>query len=361
MEILSVNTPSCVYPIYIDLSLKQMLEEFVSQHISVKNCMIVSNETIAPLYLRTVVDVLKNLDKNVHTVILPDGEDYKNLETLQLIYDALMQNQMERKSVLIALGGGVIGDMSGFAAATYQRGMPFIQIPTTLLSQVDSSVGGKTAVNHPLGKNMIGAFYQPKAVFAALDVLKTLPQREFSAGLAEVIKYALLGDETFLSWLEKNIQNLLSYDKNALTYAVSRCCQMKADIVAQDEKENNIRALLNLGHTFGHAIETEMGYGNWLHGEAVAAGMVIAARLSEKLNFITSDDTNRIRTILKAAKLPDEPPKFPFERWISHMRHDKKVQEGHMRFVVLEKLGKAIVKECDDLSLIQNALQEWIP
>ena len=284
--ILTVNTPSHSYPIYIGADLMDLLQQYVHQH-TAKDCLIVTNETIAPLYLPQVAQVFQAACNTVHSVVLPDGEEYKNLTTLNLIYDALMRHRMERKSTLIALGGGVIGDMAGFAAASYQRGMPFIQIPTTLLSQVDSSVGGKTAVNHPMGKNMIGAFYQPQAVFAAHNVLSTLPVREFSAGVAEVIKYALLGDSAFLAWLEEHMADLMAYNADAWGITVEKCCAMKAEIVSADEKESGVRALLNLGHTFGHAIETEMGYGNWLHGEAVAAGMVVACRLSEKMGYIT--------------------------------------------------------------------------
>ena len=358
--ILSVNTPSHSYPIYIGASLIQLLQQYSNQHIA-NNCTIVTNETIAPLYLKSVTEVLKSAGKNVHEIILPDGESYKNIETLQIIYDGLMQKRMERRSTLIALGGGVIGDMTGFAAATYQRGMPFVQIPTTLLSQVDSSVGGKTGINHPLGKNMIGAFYQPQAVFAGLDTLHTLPKREFAAGMAEVIKYALLGDIEFLQWIEQHIEQLMALDYESLAYAVEKCCAMKADIVAADEKENGQRALLNLGHTFGHAIETQMGYGTWLHGEAVAAGMIVACRLSELMGFISPQDTLRVSNLLQKASLPDTPPQFPFERWIEHMRHDKKVAAGKIRFIVLESLGHAIIKECNDIELLQNCLSDMLP
>ena len=358
--ILTVNAPSHSYPIYIGANLVDLLQQYAEKH-TAKDCMIVTNETIAPLYLQQVANVFQAACKTVHTVVLPDGEAYKNLATLNLIYDALMQNRMERKSTLVALGGGVVGDMAGFAAATYQRGMPFIQIPTTLLSQVDSSVGGKTAVNHPLGKNMIGAFYQPQAVFAAHNVLATLPDRELSAGLAEVIKYALLGDSAFLAWLEKHITALMEHNADAWAYAVEQCCAKKAEIVSADEKESGVRALLNLGHTFGHAIETEMGYGNWLHGEAVAAGMVAACRLSEKMGYITANDTQRVQHLLAAARLPIAPPRFAFEKWLSHMQHDKKVQGGKMRFVLLHELGKAVVEECNESELLHSALQEWLP
>ena len=275
------------------------------------------------------------------SIVLPDGEAHKNWETLNLIFDGLLQNHAERSTTLIALGGGVIGDMVGFAAATYQRGAPFIQIPTTLLSQVDSSVGGKTAINHPLGKNMIGAFYQPQAVFIGLDSLKTLPEREFAAGMAEIIKYALLGDAEFLSYLEAHMDAIQAQEGQALRHIIAHCCQMKADIVAEDEKEHGRRALLNLGHTFGHAIETEMGYGVWLHGEAVAAGMVLACRLSEQLGHLSADESERAIQLIKRAKLPVDAPRFGFDTWITHMQHDKKVVNGEMRFVALQQLGTA--------------------
>ena len=359
MNILSVEAPSHTYPIYIGTNLSAMLRQNLSQHVG-RQAVIVSNETVAPLYLQQVQSVLQELNVSFFSIILPDGEVYKNMETLQRIYDGLMENRAERKSTLIALGGGVIGDMAGFAAATYQRGIPFIQIPTTLLSQVDSSVGGKTGVNHPAGKNMIGAFYQPQAVFAAQDVLKTLPQREFAAGMAEVIKYALLGDIDFLLWLEKNMDALNAHNPDALVYAVERCCAKKAEIVAADEKESGIRALLNLGHTFAHAIETERGYGVWLHGEAVAAGTVAACRLSEKIGYLNEQDTFRVQELLRRAHLPDKPPQFAFEKWIEHMQHDKKVADNVMRFIVLRKLGQAEIKEIKDTEVLRSSLQEWL-
>lgn len=354
-EILTVHTPPQPYPIYIGASLRTLLAQYLGRHCAPQN-IIVSNETVAPLYLEHLQAALHACGAAVQTVILPDGEAYKTHETLMQIYTALLQKHIERDAVLFALGGGVIGDMAGFAAATYQRGIRFVQIPTTLLAQVDSSVGGKTGINHPLGKNMIGAFYQPQAVFAAQDVLRTLPEREFAAGMAEVVKYALLGDAAFLVWLEKNIDALNAHNAAALAYAVRHCCAMKAAIVAADEREKGSRALLNLGHTFGHAVETEMGYGNWLHGEAVAAGMVAAARLSAAMGFLENRDVVRIQTLLKRARLPEEPPVFAFAQWLAHMRHDKKVQNGQIRFVVLEQLGKAAVHACNDENLIRQAL-----
>jgi 3-dehydroquinate synthase len=279
----------------------------------------------------------------VAQVVLPDGEAYKNWETLNLIFDALLTDRAERKTTLIALGGGVIGDMTGFAAASYQRGVPFIQIPTTLLSQVDSSVGGKTGINHPLGKNMIGAFYQPKLVLADTDTLKTLPPRELSAGLAEVIKYGLIWDVEFLAWLETNMDRLRALDPAAITHAIYRSCEIKAQVVGQDEREGGIRAILNLGHTFGHAIETGMGYGTWLHGEAVAAGMVMAAETSRRLGWLTEADVARTRALIRAAGLPDVAPDLGIDTWLDYMGHDKKVEGGKMRFVLLKKLGEAVI------------------
>ena len=337
---LTVEAPSHSYPIFIDSSLQAALTRELSTYCS-KKAAIVSNTTVSPLYLEQVQAACNTVGIEHFSIVLPDGEAHKNWETLNLIFDGLLQNHAERSTTLIALGGGVIGDMVGFAAATYQRGAPFIQIPTTLLSQVDSSVGGKTAINHPLGKNMIGAFYQPQAVFIGLDSLKTLPEREFAAGMAEVIKYALLGDAEFLCYLEAHMAAIQAQEATALRYVIARCCQMKADIVAEDEKEHGRRALLNLGHTFGHAIETEMGYGVWLHGEAVAAGMVLACRLSEQLGHIGADESERAIQLIKRAKLPVDAPRFGFDTWINHMQHDKKVVNGEMRFVALQQLGTA--------------------
>ncbi len=351
-----VKTPSKTYPILIQAGLLNQL----SQHLTLSNnapIAIISNETIAPLYLKQVENALDQLQAQYFSIILPDGECYKNWETLNLIFDGLLTNFAERKTTLIALGGGVIGDMVGFAAACYQRGIPFIQIPTTLLSQVDSSVGGKTAINHPLGKNMIGAFYQPEAVYIDLNTLKTLPAREFSAGLAEVIKYALLGNVAFLEWLENNIEKLMALDTDALAYAIQTCCEMKADIVNQDEKEHGCRAFLNLGHTFGHAIEAEMGYGNWLHGEAVATGMVIACRLSEELGHISNRDTDRVIALLQRANLPTTPPPFEMNKWLEHMQHDKKVSQGTIRFIALQALGQAYQTDKIETEIVQKAIK----
>lgn len=359
MHTLTVQTPSHPYPIFIGQNLIEQADVLLKPYLS-KKAAIVTNETIAPLYLKKFQTALDQAGVSHFSIILPDGEAYKNWQTLNLIFDGLMQNRAERKTTLIALGGGVIGDMVGFAAATYQRGAPFIQVPTTLLSQVDSSVGGKTAINHPLGKNMIGAFYQPQAVLADLTTLQTLPQRELSAGMAEVIKYGALGDADFFAWLEHNMADLMAQDPDKLAQAVYHCCNMKAEIVAQDETEQGIRAWLNLGHTFGHAIEAEMGYGVWLHGEAVAAGMVLAARLSETLGKTSAADTERIAALLEAAKLPAAPPAFAFEKWIEHMSHDKKVDNGVMRFIGLNCLGEANITQITDLNILRHTLQPYL-
>lgn len=305
---------------------------------------VVTNETIAPLYLDALKQRLTQDGRRLLSLTLPDGEAYKSAETLTRVYDFLLENAISRKAVLIALGGGVIGDLTGYAAATYQRGIDFVQIPTTLLSQVDSSVGGKTGINHPLGKNMIGAFKQPKAVIIDPKVLTTLPDRELSAGLAEVIKYGLIYDAGFFDWLEHNMPDLLAKDNDALVYAIGRSCQLKADVVAADETEQGIRAILNLGHTFGHAIEAEMGYGQWLHGEAVAAGMVMACDLSEREGWVTAEVTRRARKLLYSAGLPTEPPAdMTPEQFMTHMARDKKVESGQLRLVLLDALGQAKV------------------
>jgi 3-dehydroquinate synthase len=318
---------------------------------------VVSNTTVAPLYLEAVQSSLNGLRHEA--VILPDGEAYKTLESLNQIYTQLLEGRFDRNTTLIALGGGVIGDITGFAAASYQRGVPFIQIPTTLLSQVDSSVGGKTGVNHPLGKNMIGAFYQPQAVIIDITTLSTLPDRELSAGIAEVIKYGILGDAEFFAWLEKNVGRLLSRDPDALGYAIARSCQDKADIVAADEKEQGQRALLNLGHTFGHAIETGMGYGVWLHGEAVACGMVMAAELSQRMGWIDGEAVERITILIERAHLPiAPPPQIAPQHFMDLMSVDKKVLDGQLRLVLLHAIGKAVVTDQFDPAALADLLRK---
>jgi 3-dehydroquinate synthase len=277
--------------------------------------------------------------------VLPDGEAHKNWHTLNEVFDTLLAHRAERKTTLIALGGGVIGDLAGFAAAVFQRGAPFIQIPTTLLAQVDSSVGGKTAINHPLGKNMIGAFYQPRVVIADTDTLKTLPGRELSAGIAEVVKYGLIGDAEFFTWLEANMDRLVARDPVALTHAIEVACRNKAVVVASDEREEGVRAMLNFGHTFGHAIESGLGYGKWLHGEAVAAGMVIAARVSQKMGLVNADDVERTIQLLRRAQLPVRGPALGVNRYLELMGHDKKVEGGKIRFILLRDIGDAFISD----------------
>lgn len=354
MKELRVELNEKGYPIYIGtgfLGQKQLL----ITHISSKQVLIVTNTTIGPLYLDAVIENLTGFQ--VETVILPDGEQYKNLEYLARIFDRLLEKKYSRNTTLIALGGGVIGDMGGFAAACYQRGIPFIQIPTTLLAQVDSSVGGKTGVNHPLGKNMIGAFYQPQCVIADIDVLDTLDERQLVSGIAEVIKYGLIRDLVFFEWLEKNIVKLLARDKEALAYVIERSCINKAEIVAEDEFESGVRAILNLGHTFGHAIETGMGYGKYLHGEAVAIGIGYAADLSRAMGWISRQDVERIITLLKSALLPVVPPEeINVEQFIDLMSVDKKNVDGKIRLILLEAIGKASLPVNVDQSLLEKTL-----
>lgn len=315
----------------------------LNSHITGKLAVIVTNPTIEPLYLDKVIDNLSG-EYQVQTIIIPDGEQYKSLSSFETIITQLLEINAARDTTLFALGGGVIGDLTGFVAASYQRGIPFVQIPTTLLSQVDSSVGGKTAINHVLGKNMVGAFYQPKAVIIDTDTLSTLPAREFAAGMAEVIKYGIIYDADFFTWLENNVAALKALEPKALEYAIVQCCQIKADIVAQDEKESGIRALLNLGHTFGHAIEAEMGYGEWLHGEAVAAGIVLACQASMRKSWLTETEYRRIVALLEAFELPCvKPDTMQFEDFMKHMRRDKKVLAGNIRFILPQGIGKAVV------------------
>jgi 3-dehydroquinate synthase len=341
MQTLHVDLAERSYPIYIGADLLAHAG-LLTAHIAGRQVAIVTNETVAPLYLASLEQLLAGL--SVTTVILPDGERFKTWETLQLIFDGLLGARHDRGTTVIALGGGVIGDMAGFAAACYQRGVNFIQMPTTLLSQVDSSVGGKTGINHPLGKNMIGAFYQPQAVLIDTATLLTLPARELSAGLAEVIKYGLICDEPFLTWLEEHMSALRALDQAVLAQAIERSCAAKARVVAADERESGVRATLNLGHTFGHAIETHQGYGNWLHGEAVAAGTVMALDMSERLGWITTAERERVVRLFIAAGLPVVPPQdMTAEDFMEHMAVDKKVMNGKLRLVLLQGLGEAVV------------------
>jgi 3-dehydroquinate synthase len=342
MQTLTVGLAERSYPIHIGSGLLQRIE-LLLPHIPLKRTVIVSNTTVAPLYLGQLSNDLVANGVQVQSVILPDGEQYKSGESLNKIYDALLTARSERNTPLIALGGGVIGDITGFAAATYLRGVPFIQIPTTLLSQVDSSVGGKTGINHPLGKNMIGAFYQPRVVLADTSVLDTLPDKELSAGIAEVIKYGLIRDLPFLEWLEVNMAKLLARDTETLQYAIARSCQNKAEVVGNDERESGERALLNLGHTFGHAIENGMGYGAWLHGEAVAAGTIMAVDLSRRKGWLTDHDVERVRKLFQSAGLPVKGPRMTPEKYTELMGLDKKISNGKIRFVLLEGLGRAVM------------------
>ncbi len=356
MQTLNVALGDRAYPIHIGSDLLQKTE-LILPHLKRKNVAIVTNTTVAPLYLAKLVQALKNTGVSVLEIILPDGETYKNTETLNLIYDALLKNRCERSTTLIALGGGVIGDLTGYAAATYLRGVPFIQIPTTLLSQVDSSVGGKTGINHPLGKNMIGAFYQPKLVLADIDTLQTLPARELSAGVAEVIKYGLIRDTGFFDWLEVNISKLMALDEGVIMYAIYRSCQNKAEVVAADEHEMGERALLNLGHTFGHAIENAMGYGVWLHGEAVAAGTMLAADLSQRMGWLDAEQISRIHVLLSAANLPLNAPKLGVEKYLDLMANDKKVEGGKIRLVLQQGIGKAVITSDYDANKLKQTLE----
>ena len=317
---------------------------------------VVTNTTVAPLYLQRFAKSLRDAGIDVVEIILPDGERFKNWQTLNSIFDVLLERCCERSTTLIALGGGVVGDMTGFAASCYQRGMPFIQVPTTLLSQVDSSIGGKTAINHPLGKNMIGAFYQPGVVLADTDALNTLPDRELRAGLAEVIKNGLIRDLPFLDWLESNLSRVLAREPQALEYAICRSCQNKAEVVVADEHENGERALLNMGHTFGHAIETGMGYGEWLHGEAVAAGTLMAAELSRRLGWISGADVKRVEDLFVRAGLPVFGPAMEVDRYLELMQHDKKVQNGKLRLVLFKQIGQAVLSDCAALAQIAEAI-----
>ncbi|HCO60297.1 MAG TPA: 3-dehydroquinate synthase [Porticoccaceae bacterium] len=338
---LSLDLGDRSYPILIGKALLRQ-EGLLSPYLGGDGILIVTNETIGPLYLDTVTALLAG--RKADHIILPDGEQYKNLETLNLIFSRLLECSHNRDTTLIALGGGVIGDMTGFAAACYQRGVDFIQIPTTLLAQVDSSVGGKTAVNHALGKNMIGAFHQPKAVLIDIETLETLPEREYRAGLAEVIKYGLIIDDEFFCWLEEHASELLGRQEQALSHAIEVSCRLKAKVVSADEREGGIRAILNLGHTFGHAIETQQGYNDWLHGEAVAAGMVMAARMSQRLGWLLEPEVARIESLVTSLGLPCRAPEnIGSETYLEHMSVDKKARGGKIRLVLLKAIGEAVV------------------
>ena len=343
MRTLNVPLGDRAYPIHIG---RGLLDDaaLVLPHLKRPRVAIVSNDVVAPLYLERFEAVLRSAGVAVESVVLPDGEAHKDWQTLNLIFDALLGHRCERTTTVIALGGGVVGDMAGFAASAYQRGVPFIQIPTTLLAQVDSSVGGKTAINHPLGKNMIGAFYQPRLVLADIDTLATLPERELKAGLAEVIKYGLIRDPEFFDWIESNLEALLARDPEKLAFAVERSCRNKAEVVVADETEQGERAFLNLGHTFGHAIEAGLGYGQWLHGEAVAAGTMMAAELSHRLGWLTGAELERIERVHTDAGLPVHGPvELAPDRYLDLMSGDKKVENGQLRLVLLRQLGRAVI------------------
>ncbi|UZK04514.1 3-dehydroquinate synthase [Venatoribacter cucullus] len=358
MHTLTVDLGDRSYPIYIGTGLLDRAELY-TPHIKGRQVLIVTNETVAPLYLQRVKTALQQTSGlQVDEVILPDGEAFKNLDTLNLIYDALLEKRHNRTTTLLALGGGVIGDMCGYAAASYQRGVNFIQVPTTLLSQVDSSVGGKTGVNHRLGKNMIGAFHQPQCVLADTETMNTLPERELSAGIAEVIKYGLICDEPFYRWLQDNMPALMARDPRALAYAIERSCQNKAEVVAQDETESGIRATLNLGHTFGHAIESHQGYGQWLHGEAVGAGMLQAADLSWRMGNISAPELEALRALLQQAGLPvTGPADMTVDDYLSRMVVDKKVLDGRIRLVLLQRIGEACITSEVSRELLLQTLQ----
>lgn len=339
---LSVDLGDRSYPIAIGHSLLSD-PALVNRYITGQRVAVVTNNLVAPLYLEELTRILTAVGKRVTTIVLPDGEEEKNWANLMRIFDALLAEKCDRKTMLIALGGGVIGDMTGFAAATYMRGVPFIQVPTTLLAQVDSSVGGKTGINHPLGKNMIGAFYQPQAVIADTATLDTLPRRELSAGMAEVIKHGAIIDAAFFGWIEDNIEKLMSRDVDALAYAIQRSCEIKAEVVRKDERETGLRAILNFGHTFGHAIEAGLGYGKWLHGEAVGCGMVMAANLSYRLGFIDGRTTERMRALVQAAGLPVNAPDLGSEKWLELMQVDKKNEDGKIKFILMNPLGSPLI------------------
>ena len=334
-----VDTAGGAYPIHIAPGRLDHLASSIPADATA--IALVSNPTVSAYYGARAEHSLAQTRKRVIKIELPDGEAHKDWQTLNLIFDRLLQHRLDRKAVIVALGGGVIGDMAGFAAAAYMRGIRFVQVPTTLLAQVDSSVGGKTAINHPLGKNMVGAFHQPVAVEVDTDVLATLPAREISAGLAEVIKYGAIIDAAFFEWCEENVGAMRALDPAAITYAIQRSCELKAHVVSQDERETGLRAILNFGHTFGHAIESGLGYGEWLHGEAVGCGMVLAAELSVLTSGLPADSARRVRELVQAIGCPVQPPAFTAERWIELMQVDKKAEAGELRFIVLPQIGQA--------------------
>ena len=354
MKILHVDLDSRSYPIHIGTNLLEQTALFEPHLKSSTTVFIVSNTTVAPLYAKTLMNTLSQLGKTARLLELPDGESFKDWQHLQLIFNELLAHGADRQSMIIALGGGVVGDMAGFGAASFMRGIRFIQVPTTLLAQVDSSVGGKTGINHPLGKNMIGAFHQPVAVIADLNTLRTLPPRELSAGLAEVIKHGAIADADFLDWIEANTVALLACDTDAMAHAVLRSCEIKSAVVSADEREGGIRATLNFGHTFGHAIESGLGYGEWLHGEAVGCGMVMAADLSARLGQIGQADAQRLKRIIASMHLPIAPPKLGSQRFMELMQVDKKTEAGQIRYITLGSIGAARIQQVPDATVIET-------
>jgi 3-dehydroquinate synthase len=352
-EIVRIEFAERSYNIHIGASLLDNADVFAGLP-KASVAVIISNTTIAPIYAARLQTSLQGQYKTIHTIVLPDGEAYKTWQTLNLIFDDLLKHSCDRKTTLFALGGGVVGDMTGFAAASYMRGVPFVQVPTTLLAQVDSSVGGKTGINHPLGKNMVGAFYQPQLVLCDLSTLNTLTSRELSAGLAEVIKYGPIADMVFFDWIEANIDALLARDPAALAHAVKRCCEIKAYVVGQDEREAGLRAILNFGHTFGHAIEAGLGYGAWLHGEAVGCGMVMAAQLSQRLGLVDAAFVARLTALIKKAGLPTVAPALAptaqanADRYLELMRVDKKAEAGEIKFILINQPGQCVVQTAPD-------------
>lgn len=355
MQTLRIELGERSYPIHIGTAIIDRAG-LLLPHLAQKRVAVVTNEVVAPLYLARLKAALEGAGVEVVTVVLPDGEQHKDWITLNKVFDELLAARCERRTTILALGGGVVGDIAGLAAATYQRGVPYIQVPTTLLAQVDSSIGGKTAINHPRGKNMIGAFYQPRAVISDMDTLKTLPARELKAGLAETIKHGLVRDAQFFEWLEANIERLLALDNEALATAVLRSCQIKAAIVASDEREQGERALLNFGHTFGHAIEIAYGYGAWLHGEAVAAGMALAADLSARLGMLPRSQAERIGELLTRLGLPTSAKGLSPSRFRELMSVDKKARDGNLRFILLERIGSACIRDDVPASVLTQSL-----
>lgn len=356
MSVVQVSTPGGNYPIYVEAGRLDQLQQSIPTDAT--TLALITNPTVFELYGQRVLDALQATGKKVVQVQIPDGEGYKTMATLEQIFDALLQNRLDRKAVIVALGGGVVGDISGFAAACFMRGIRFIQVPTTLLSQVDSSVGGKTAINHPLGKNMIGAFYQPIAVEIDIHVLKTLPKREIAAGLAEVIKYGMITDAEFLDWCLEHTEALNQLRDAELQHAVKRSCELKAHVVSQDERESGLRAILNFGHTFGHAIEAGLGYGEWLHGEAVGCGMVMAAELSAEVCGLSAESVQKIRQLVEAIGCPTTPPQWDHDKWIDLMGLDKKTEGGQLRFVLLPELGRSVVQAVD-VSTVKKVLAKF--